>query len=203
SDGQAFPADTLVWTAGVRPHPLVAATGFPTDEAGRVLVDETMRVRGVDAAWAAGDCAAVPDLTRPGAVTPPTAQHALRQARRLARNLLAVMDGREPRPFRYRNKGQLVGLGRYKGVARVMGVRLRGFPAWFLHRSYHLAMMPTLNRKVRIAMDWTVGLLFPRDLAQLGSLQEPRLPLRRAAEASGPHDGEGARPGGESQEPQT
>jgi NADH dehydrogenase len=181
SDGRAFRADTLVWTAGVRPHPLAARSGFPVDDAGRVLVDEFLRVRGLEGAWAAGDAAAVPDLTT-GGLCPPTAQHALRQARRLARNLLAVLGGRPPTAFRYRNLGQLASLGRYRGVAEVLGLRLRGFPAWWLHRSYHLLMMPTLNRKVRIALDWTVGLLFPRDVVQLGSLHHPREAFERAAE---------------------
>lgn len=181
SDGRAFRADTLVWTAGVRPHPLAARSGFPVDDAGRVLVDEFLRVRGLEGAWAAGDAAAVPDLTT-GGLCPPTAQHALRQARRLARNVLAALEGRPPTPFRYRNLGQLASLGRYRGVAEVLGLRLRGFPAWWLHRSYHLLMMPTLNRKVRIALDWTVGLLFPRDVVQLGSLHHPREAFERAAE---------------------
>lgn len=180
SDGQSFRADTLVWTTGVRPHPLAARSGFPVDEGGRVLVDEFLRVRGVEGAWAAGDCAAVPDLVS-GGICPPTAQHALRQGRRLAGNLLASLEGHPPRPFRYRKLGDLVSLGRYRGVARVLGIRVRGFPAWWLHRSYHLSKMPTLNRKVRIALDWTVALLFPRDVVQLGSLQRPREAFERAA----------------------
>ena len=181
SDGRAFRADTLVWTAGVRPQPLAARSGFPVDATGRVLVDEFLRVRGVDDAWAGGDAAAVPDLTT-GGLCPPTAQHALRQAKRLARNVRAVLAGRPPSPFRYRNLGQLASLGRYRGVAEVLGLRLRGFPAWWLHRSYHLLMMPTLNRKVRIAADWTVGILFPRDVVQLGSLHRPREAFERATE---------------------
>ena len=131
-------------------------------------------------AWTAGDCAAVPDVTT-GGVSPATAQHALRQARRLARNLAATLRGREPQPFRYRQLGALVSLGRYKGVARVLGVRLRGFPAWFLHRTYHLSRIPTANRKARVMLDWTVALFFRRDVAQLGSLQHPREPLREAS----------------------
>jgi NADH dehydrogenase len=116
-----------------------------------------------------------------GGITPPTAQHAVRQGRRLGENLVASLRGQPPRPFRWHNLGQLASLGRYKGAAMVLGVRLRGFPAWWLHRSYHLAYMPTLNRKVRIVADWTVGLLFPRDVVQLGSLQRPREAFRRAA----------------------
>ena len=180
SSGESFDADTLVWTTGVRAHPAVARMGFPLDERGRVIANEFLRVRGVPDAWTAGDCAAVPDVTT-GGVSPATAQHALRQARRLARNLAATLRGREPQPFRYRQLGALVSLGRYKGVARVLGVRLRGFPAWFLHRTYHLSRIPTANRKVRVMLDWTVALFFRRDVAQLGSLQHPREPLREAS----------------------
>jgi len=189
SNGDVFPAETLVWTTGVRPHPLVAATGFPTDDRGRVRTDAYLRVchedgTAVPEAWAAGDCAAVPDLVA-GGVSPPTAQHAIRQARRLAENLVATIDGRPLRRFRYRNRGQLVSLGRYRGVARLPGVRLRGFWAWWLHRTYHLMMMPTVNRRVRIALDWTVTMLFPRDVVALGSLQRPREAFTRAAEPDG------------------
>lgn len=179
SSGESFEADTLVWTTGVRAHPAVARMGLPLDERGRVIADEFLRVRGVPDAWTAGDCAAVPDVTT-GGVTPPTAQHALRQAKRLAGNVVATLRDREPQPFRYRQLGALVSLGRYKGVARVLGVRLRGFPAWFLHRTYHLSRIPTANRKVRVMLDWTVALFFRRDVAQLGSLQHPREPLREA-----------------------
>ena len=120
---------------------------------------------------------------RRAASMPPTAQHGMRQGKRLASNLVAVLEGRTPEPFDYRGIGAVVSLGRYKGVAVIRGVRLRGFPAWFAHRSYHLYAMPTLTRKVKIAADWTVALLFPRDLAQLGSLEHPREPFERAAGA--------------------
>jgi NADH:quinone reductase (non-electrogenic) len=181
SDGEAFEADTLVWTAGVRANPVVDRLGFPTLERGRIDVDEFLRVRGTDGAWAAGDCAAVPDLTT-GGICPPTAQHALRQARRIAKNILATLGGRRLRPFRYRQLGTLVSLGTAKGVARVLGLRMRGFPAWFLHRTYHLLLVPTVNRKTRILADWTLALFFRRDAVQLGSLQDPRESFQRAAE---------------------
>jgi NADH dehydrogenase len=185
SNGESFRAETLVWTTGVRPGPLAARSGFPVDDKGRVTCDEFLRVRGADSdvvpgAWAAGDSAAVPDLTT-GGLCPPTAQHALRQARRLARNIIATRRGRPVRAFKYHNRGQLVSLGRYRGVAQLPGrIRVRGFPAWWLHRSYHVAKMPTLNRKVRISLDWTVALLFPRDVVALGSLQRPRDAFLRA-----------------------
>jgi NADH dehydrogenase len=181
SNGMHFPANTLVWTAGVKPEPLAARSNFPVDERGRVIVDEFLRVRGVEDAWAAGDNAAVPDLVT-GGLSPPTAQHALRQARRLGTNVIASLRGEQLEPFRWRNLGQLASLGRFKGAAIVLGVKVRGFPAWFLHRTYHLWMMPTLNRKVRIVADWTVGLLFPRDVTQLGSIHHPRDAFQRAAQ---------------------
>ena len=181
SEGQRFGAETVVWTAGVKPAPLARESGLPVDEAGRLMVEPTLEVRGAEGAWGAGDAAAVPDLVR-GGLNPPSAQHALRQARRLASNLAARLEGQEPRPFSYKSKGGLASLGHYRGIADPLGVKLRGFPAWFLHRTYHLLYMPTLQRKVRIAMDWTVALLFPRDVAQLGSLERPREPFERAAE---------------------
>jgi NADH dehydrogenase len=182
SDGQVFRSDTLVWTAGVKPSPLASESGFPVDDSGRVRTDAYLRVEGFEDAWASGDAAAVPDRLA-GGVMPPTAQHGMRQGKRLASNLVAVLEGRTPEPFDYRGIGAVVSLGRYKGVAVIRGVRLRGFPAWFAHRSYHLYAMPTLTRKVKIAADWTVALLFPRDLAQLGSLEHPREPFERAAGA--------------------
>jgi NADH dehydrogenase len=179
SDGERFRAETLVWTAGVKPSPLARRSGLPTDAVGRVLVDDQLRVVGVPDAWAGGDVAAVPDRVT-GAITPPSAQYALRQARCLADNLAAALEGRSGRPFTWRNLGGLCALGRYRGVAKVLGIKLRGFPAWFLHRTYHLAQMPTAGRKVRIMLDWTVALFFRRDVSQLGSLQHPREPFERA-----------------------
>lgn len=180
SGGRTFAADTLVWTAGVRPSSIARNAGLRVDEAGRVRVDEHLRVEGAEDVWAAGDAAAVPDRTT-GGIMPPTAQHGMRQGRRLARNLTAWIEGGRLEPFVYRNIGAVCSLGRYKGIAVIWGVKLKGFPAWFAHRSYHLYAMPTLTRKAKIAADWTVALLFPRDLAQLGSLEHPREPFERAA----------------------
>jgi len=181
SDREPFLAETLVWTAGVRPSPLAADSGFPVDERGRVRVDRALRVEGIAGAWAAGDVAAVPDTHAGQGTSPPTAQHALRQAKVLADNVAASLQGGRLRPFNYKNKGMLCSLGHYRGVANPLGIRVRGFPAWFLHRTYHLLYMPSFARKARIALDWTIALLFPRDLAQLGSLEHPRDAFRRAA----------------------
>lgn len=181
-DGTEMDTATLVWTAGVKPHPLLAATDLPLDEKGRVRCLPTLQVDGVDSAWAAGDCAAVPDLTgAPGATTGPSAQHAVRQAALLADNVAATLRGREPRAYRHRYAGSVATLGLHKGVAQVYGVKVRGWPAWFMHRTYHVSRMPTLNRKVRVVADWTLALFFRREVVSLGSLGMPREEFERAA----------------------
>ena len=170
SDGDRIPAHTLVWTAGVRPSAQPASWGLPVDDRGRVTVDETLRVRGTENVWALGDCARVPNLATPGEFDPPTSQHSLRQARRLARNLTSG----EIRPYRYRMLGQVATLGRHKGIADVLGLRLRGFLGWWVTRSYHLYQLPLATRKARVVVDWTVALFFRRDIAELGALGHPR-----------------------------
>jgi NADH:ubiquinone reductase (H+-translocating) len=180
SDGEVFPAETLVWTAGVKPSPLARDSGLPVDQQGRLLLDRYLRVEGHDDVWGAGDAAAVPDETT-GRLSPPTAQHGLRQGKRVAANIEAVLAGRPLQPFVYANIGGVCSLGRYKGVATVKGLKFKGSIGWILHRSYHLLAMPTWTRRVKIAMDWTTALLFPRDLAQLGSLGRPREPFERAS----------------------
>jgi NADH dehydrogenase len=180
SDGQTFDAGTLVWTAGVKPAPIAAFSGLPLDERGRIRVDDRLRVVGVPDAWAAGDVAAVPDVTT-GGMSPPTAQHAMRQGKRLGDNLTASLTGGRLEGFVWRNVGGVCSLGRYKGVANVFGVKVKGFAGWFVHRSYHLLAMPTFGRRVRIAVDWAIALLFPRDITQLGGFEHPREPFRRAA----------------------
>jgi NADH dehydrogenase len=169
SGGERVLTSTVVWTAGVRPHPVLATLGLPLDDRGRVRVTSTLEVEGVRHVWALGDCARVPNTTTPDHPDPPTSQHALRQARRLARNLRG-----ERKPYRYRMLGQVATLGRYRGIADVMGVRLRGFPGWFVTRSYHLYQLPLVSRKLRVVVDWTVALLFRRDIAELGTLGHPR-----------------------------
>jgi NADH dehydrogenase len=169
ADETVVPAHTLVWTAGVRPVPHLSLFGLPLDERGRVAVDDTLRVRERADVWALGDCAAVPNARTPGSLDPPTCQHALRQARRLARNLRST-----PRPYGYRMLGQVATLGRYKGIADVLGLRLRGFPGWFVTRSYHLYQLPLLSRKLRVVVDWSVSLFFRRDTAELSLLGHPR-----------------------------
>jgi len=172
SDGTELATGTLVWTAGVQPHPVLRNSDLPLDGKGRIQVGTDLHVVGAQGVWSAGDSAAVPDLTNPGATTPPTAQHAVRQARHLADNLVAVLHGEPARPYAHRYIGSVASLGLYKGVAELYGVQLRGAPAWVLHRTYHLAQMPTLNRKVRIGLDWALASLFHRDPVSFGAVPE-------------------------------
>jgi len=166
-----LPSRPIDW---VTPAPVVGKLGLPLTEHGRIEVDATMRVTGRSNVCAIGDAAAVPDpAKRRRAPSPPTCQHAIRQGRRVAENVAAAMRGGSPRSFRYRTLGVFVDMGQHKAVATVLGVRLRGFPAWFAARSYHLMMMPGVARKVRLGLDWGVGLLFGRASAELGQLGHP------------------------------
>lgn len=169
ANGTRIPARTLVWTAGGRPNPLLAELGLPLDERGRVRVGPTLRIEGRHNIWALGDCAAVPNRRTPGSFDPPTSQHGLRQARRLARNLVGP-----PKPYGYRMLGQVATLGHHKGIAEIPGIRLRGFLGWFVARTYHLYQLPLLSRKLRVVADWTVALFFRRDIAELSVLGHPR-----------------------------
>jgi NADH dehydrogenase len=176
SDGEEFPSDTLVWTAGTKPNPMLARTDLPLDGRGRVQCEATLQVKGLDGAWSAGDLAAVPDITKdqPDATTAPNAQHAVRQARRLADNIVAVLSEQPPVPYRHEYAGSVASLGLHKGVAQVYGVKLKGWPAWFMHRTYHVSRVPTLNRKARVVADWTLASVFRREVISLGQLQDPR-----------------------------
>jgi NADH dehydrogenase len=181
SDGEELEADTLVWMPGVAPHPVAGELGLPCDDRGRLRVDECLRVADREGAWAAGDCAAVPDGD--GGLHPPTAQHAEREAHQLADNLARVLRGQAPEPFRYRSRGEFVTLGGRRGVAKVMRAQLRGATAWALRRAYYLGRMPSTERRLRLAVDWTVGLPFQRDVAQLGGEQHPDQPLAQHADS--------------------
>ncbi len=181
-DGESFDTDTFIWTAGVKPNPLIAETDLPYDDKRRLRCTASLRVDGVDDAWSAGDCAAVPDLTgEPGAMCAPTAQHSVRQARQLADNLIAALRGTQIKDYKHAYAGSVASLGLHKGVAQVYGVKLRGLPAWFLHRTYHLSRIPTLNRKARVAGDWTLALFFRRETISLGSFAQPRRAFEQAA----------------------
>lgn len=169
STGEELACHTLVWAAGVGRHPLLAGLDLPKAANGRVAVDATLRSVGRPEVWALGDCAAVPDLAR-GGVCPPTAQHALRQGRVVADNVAAALAGRDPAPFRYAPLGLMAGLGRRSAVAEVFGLRFSGLFAWWLWRTVYLTKLPGLERKVRVALDWTLDLFFPRDIVYLRPL---------------------------------
>jgi NADH dehydrogenase len=175
STSETVPTETVVWTAGVAPHPSLRHLSVPLDDRGRVEVDESLRVKGMSGVWALGDCAAVPDPK--GGTSPPTAQHAIRQARVAARNVAAELGIGEAKLFRYSSKTAFVNLGRYKAVGRVGRLTFSGFLAWWMARTYHLSQIPGLMRKVRAALDWTVSLPFRRDVSEVGSIGHPR-PLR-------------------------
>ena len=180
SDGEEFDADTIVWTAGVKANPVLSASDLPLDDKGRVRATPDLRVDGMADAWAAGDSSAVPDLTSPGQVCSPSAQHAVRQAKVLASNVVRSLRGEALEDYKHKHVGSVASLGLYKGVAQVYGVKLRGFPAWFMHRTYHMSRMPTFNKKVRVVLDWTLALFFRRDVVSLGSLQHARDDFDRA-----------------------
>ena len=187
SDGAEYPSETLVWTAGTKPNPMLASTDLPVDERGRVVCEATLQVKGMPDAWAAGDLAGVPDVTKePGATTAPNAQHAVRQAKRLADNIVAVLKGGEPVPYRHEYAGSVASLGLHKGVAQVYGVKLKGWPAWFMHRSYHVSRVPTFNRKARVVADWVLASVFRREVIALGQLQDPRREFVFAANTGQP-----------------
>jgi NADH dehydrogenase len=174
STGEEVPCRTLVWTAGVRPTPVIAKLGFPTDDHGRIKTDEYLRVPGFDGVWAIGDAAAVPDPAAGGKrPSPPTAQHALRQGRLVGSNVAAALGHGRLEKFTYKTLGVFVDMGRHQAVAEMLGIRIRGFPAWFAARTYHLAAMPGVNRRLRLMIDWTVGLFFRRSSPELGQLGHP------------------------------
>lgn len=182
SNGRRMETDTLVWSAGVQPHPLVAELDdLPSDDVGRLVVDDHLRVRSADGAWGAGDCAAVPDAGGDGTL-PATAQHAQREAVHLARNLAATLHGQPTEPFRFRSVGEMVTLGRGRGVAQIYGRNLTGVLPWMLRRAYYAVRVPTFERKLRITVDWLVSLPFRRDVISLGAQERPRAAFRRAAD---------------------
>jgi NADH dehydrogenase len=183
SDGEEFDAETLVWTAGVKANPMLQNTDLPLDDAGRLSCAANLTVKGVTGVFAAGDCAAVPDLSKddPHALCGPSAQHAVRQSKTLANNVASAVHSGGLRDYKHAYAGSVASLGLYRGVAEIYGVRLRGFPAWFMHRTYHVSRMPTFNRKVRVLTDWTAALFFRREVVSLGQLQRPRTEFQQAA----------------------
>ncbi|MEY9213809.1 NAD(P)/FAD-dependent oxidoreductase [Thermobifida halotolerans] len=180
SDGTEFEAGTLVWTAGVKPSPVVQASDLPLGPKGHVDTSEYLTVNGVENAFAGGDNAQVPDGN--GGYYPPNAQNAVRQAPVLADNVIATLRGRELKPYRHKNLGAVAGLGMNKGAAQLFGrIRLTGRPAWLAHRGYHLLAVPTFNRKLRVLSDWTLGFFLRRDFASIPEMSQPRQAFAEAA----------------------
>jgi len=193
-DGQRFPTRTLVWTAGVKPHPVLAATDLPLTAHGRLKCTAELTIEGATHAWAAGDAAAVPDVTAdaPGTDTAPNAQHAVRQAKVLGDNIAHSLRAEPLQTYAHKYVGSVASLGLHKGVAQVYGRKLKGYPAWFMHRVYHLSRVPTFNRKARVLAEWTLAGLFKREIVSLGSLEHPRAEFELAAGGKPPHDPKGS-----------
>ncbi|MEU3554573.1 NAD(P)/FAD-dependent oxidoreductase [Streptomyces fragilis] len=189
-NGLEVEAGTIVWTAGVKPNPVLSRYGIALGPRGHVDCAPTLQVQGTDYVWAAGDNAQVPDLVgraagNPNAWCPPNAQHALRQAKVLGDNVLSAMRGFPQKDYKHANKGAVAGLGLHKGVAMIvmgkMKIKLKGRLAWYMHRGYHGMAMPTFNRKIRVLADWTLGALTKREVVSLGAMEHPREEFYEAA----------------------
>lgn len=180
-DSQTIDAGTIVLTAGIVPSAVASAIPVLRDQRGRIAVDATMRSRSHPQVWALGDCAAIPGPD--GRPYPALAQHAIREARHLARNIGAVIGGRAPSAFMFRSLGTMASLGHTRAVARVFGMPLTGFPAWWLRRTYYLFQMPRWDRRLRIVLDWTVALFFRPDITRI-ELRVEREQVRQGRQAA-------------------
>jgi NADH dehydrogenase len=167
SDGALIETDSVIWTAGTSPSPMLRTLPCPL-QSGRVLVEPTLEVPGWPGVWALGDCAVIPD-PKTGRPYPPTAQHALREGRIVARNILAAIDGRAKEPFAFTTLGQMAAIGRRTGVASIFGLRFSGFLAWWLWRTIYWSKLPRAEKKLRVALDWTLDLFFTKDLVKLAT----------------------------------
>jgi NADH dehydrogenase len=177
--GTTVAADTIVLAAGNVPDPVVADLTVEKDQGGHIMVEPTLRCRSHPEVWALGDCASIPGPD--GKSYPNLAQHALRQARVLAENIAAAMVGRQPRPFVYHTVGMMGSLGHSTGFGRLMKLRVHGFPAWLIRRTYYLLQMPGWGRRLRMVIDWTFALLFRPDIVKVGLDSETALLLREMA----------------------
>ncbi|GAA2259603.1 MULTISPECIES: NAD(P)/FAD-dependent oxidoreductase [Kitasatospora] len=182
-NGVEVDASTIVWTAGVKPNPVLANFGLPLGPRGHVDTAPTLQVQGFDYVWSAGDNAQVPDLAAgEGAWCPPNAQHACRQAVVLGDNVVAGMRGFPQKEYKHKNLGAVAGLGLHKGVAILFGkYKLKGRPAWWFHRLYHGAMVPTMNRKIRVFTDWTLAMFLKRETVGLSEMEKPFSAFQEAA----------------------
>jgi NADH dehydrogenase len=173
TDGVSIPSRTLVWTAGTVPSPIISSLPC-AKERGRLLVDQFLGVPDWPDVWAVGDCAFVPDIRNPGQSHPPTAQHAIREGRVVAQNIAAALLGHRLKPFSFRTVGLLASIGRRMGVARILGFNFSGFFAWWMWRTVYLSKLPGLDKKVRVAFDWTLDLLFPKDVCAVYDVDQRR-----------------------------
>jgi NADH dehydrogenase len=176
-NGPPIPSRTLIWTAGTMPNPLLASLPCQK-ESGRILVNESLQIPDWPGVWAVGDCASVPDVREPGKSHPPTAQHAIREGRVVAQNIALTLAGRPPKPFSFKTIGLLASIGRRTGVARILGFNFSGFFAWWLWRTIYLGKLPGFDKKVRVAFDWTLDLLFRKDVCAVHDLP-PRVGVHR------------------------
>ena len=187
NNGMNIESRTLIWTAGTTPHMMLNSLPCK-NEKGRLVVNANLEVEARPGVWALGDCAIVPDLTT-GGVCPPTAQHALRQARTLAKNIIAFRRGEPTQPFKFKTIGQLASIGHRTGVARVFGVNFSGFIAWWMWRTIYLSKLPRFEKKVRVALDWSLDLLFSKDLVQFINFGEHGMKqIKRLQTSEGPKD---------------
>jgi NADH dehydrogenase len=182
-DGRTVPTRTLVWTAGNQPAGVLGTLGCERSGTGAVVVDATLRVPGYEDVWAIGDCARIPDPDTDGGFYPPTAQHALREGKTVAGNIAAVLAGREPKPFRFRTIGLLVGLGQRTAAAEIRGRRFSGLAAWLMWRGIYWSKLPGLEKKLRVGFDWAIDLAFARDIVLTST------PARRRAAEEPPDAG--------------
>jgi len=173
TDGGSIQSRTLVWTAGTVPSPIIASLPC-AKERGRLLVNQVLEVPDWENVWALGDCAFVPDTGAARKSHPPTAQHAMREGKVVAKNIVAKLCGRPLRPFSFNTIGLLASIGRRTGVARIFGFNFSGFLAWWLWRTVYLSKLPGLDKKVRVAFDWTLDLLFPKDVCAVYDLNGHR-----------------------------
>ncbi len=173
ADSVSIPSRTLVWTAGIVPSPLIFSLPC-TKERGRIRVNQFLQVSDWPNVWAVGDCAFVPDLRKSGKSHPPTAQHAIREGTVVAQNIVAVLLGHRLKPFSFRTIGLLASIGRRTGVARIFGFNFSGFFAWWMWRTIYLSKLPGLDKKVRVAFDWTLDLLFPKDVCAVYDVDQRR-----------------------------
>jgi NADH dehydrogenase len=192
-DGTVIPTHTVVSTVGNAPNPVLADLPAGRDARGWLIPDATFALPGLEGVWALGDCASIVD-PKTGKPMPATAQHAIREGPHAARNVLAALDGRPQTPFDYGQLGMLVSLGRFKAVGDVLGVKVSGLLGWFLWRSYYLLRLPTFDRRLRVAIDWTLDLILKHDIVEIGVRRTRAHPGEIPGEESGEPVSMGARP---------